>query len=69
MTTPLLLSQEDAAKLAGIGRDAMRRLVADGEVGHVRVGGRVRVSREEVAQWVRRATVNGHMGESHEVPV
>jgi len=42
---PLLITIEEAAKLAGIGRDCALQLVASGEWPHVKVGKRKRMVR------------------------
>lgn len=52
----LLLTQNEAAQILGVGRDYLRKLVAGGELGIVRVGSDERVPYAELEEWVRRNT-------------
>jgi excisionase family DNA binding protein len=54
MTEALLLRIPDVARALGLGRSTVYELVAGGEIPVVRIGRAVRVSRDALAQWVRR---------------
>jgi excisionase family DNA binding protein len=51
---PLLLGIRQAAPIAGVGRDAMYRLVAEGRVRSVRLGRKRLVPRQELEAWIAR---------------
>jgi excisionase family DNA binding protein len=59
MSEPLLLSIREAAKAAGIGRDAMYEFVRSGRVRSVRVGSKRLVPRPEIRAWVEREIEGG----------
>jgi excisionase family DNA binding protein len=54
MTEPLLLGIKQAAPIAGVGRDQMYRLVAEGRVRSVRLGRKRLVPRQELEAWIQR---------------
>jgi excisionase family DNA binding protein len=60
-TERLLLKPADVASRLGIGRAAVYRLIAEGQLPTVRVGSRARVPLEALLEWVRRRTT----AESH----
>ena len=49
--TPILLSRTEAARLLGIGRTTLDRLVAEGAITTVRIGRRALVHRAEVERF------------------
>jgi excisionase family DNA binding protein len=54
VTEPLLLGIRQAAPIAGVGRDAMYRLVAEGRIRTVRLGRKRLVPRQELEAWIAR---------------
>ena len=51
---PLLLRVEEVAKTLAIGRTQVYRLIASGDLPTVRIGRLVRISAEDLREWVRR---------------
>jgi excisionase family DNA binding protein len=52
MEQSLTLSVRDAAVLSGIGRDALYRLVQDGQIPHLKIGRRVLIPRAALEKWL-----------------
>lgn len=56
---PLLLSVRDAAKVAGVGRDAMYQFVRCGRIRTVQIRSRRLVPRVELERWIERELMGG----------
>ena len=52
-TPPLLLNPKEVATLIGFGRNKTYKLIRAGEIPSIRIGGRLRVPREALDDWVR----------------
>jgi excisionase family DNA binding protein len=65
-TEPLLLGIRQAAPIAGVGRDAMYRLVAEGRIRSVRLGRKRLVPRQELEAWIQRELEGGDRDERAE---
>jgi excisionase family DNA binding protein len=59
MSEPLLLGIKQAAPIAGVGRDLMYRLVAEGRIRSVRVGRKRLIPRSELEAWIARELEGG----------
>ena len=56
MTTPLLLSYRQAAKLLGVGGDRLRDLIRDNHLRPVKLYGESKIPREELERFAREGT-------------
>jgi excisionase family DNA binding protein len=54
VSEPLLLGVKQAAPIAGVGRDLMYRLVAEGRIRSVHVGRKRLIPRSELEAWIAR---------------
>jgi len=63
----LLLRPEEAAQLLGLGRATVYELIAAGSLPGVRIGRSIRLRREDVVAWVRKARPSADLSqESHD---
>lgn len=60
--TPQLLNVDQAAEAMSVSTKTVRRLIATGEVPHVRVGRAVRIRTRDLDRYIEAATVVGTAG-------
>ena len=63
----MLLDIESVAEALGISIRQVRRMVAEGRIPHVRIGGLIRFDPDEIIQWIDDRRVGGGTGVSESV--
>lgn len=66
-TGPLLLTLDQAAEVAGVGKNRMYMLVAGGGIAAIRFGRAIRIPRQAIVEWIRESSRKGSASSHIEV--